>query len=157
MIEIKSNNELFMREALIEAEKAYAINEVPVGAIIVKNDIIIGRGFNQVEKLNDATAHAELIAVRQAMNNTGYKHLLDSIIYVTLEPCIMCTGALVLSRIKKIVFGCEDPKNGACGTLYNIPEDARLNHSCEVEKGILRNECSIILKKFFQNLRTNNL
>jgi len=89
------------------------------------------------------------------MKNTNYKHLLDATIYVTLEPCIMCAGAIVLSRIKRIVFGAEDTKNGACGTLYNIHADTRLNHRCEIEKELLQKECSILIKKFFQNLRMN--
>ena len=157
MPDIISMDAFYMKEALIEAKKAYSINEVPVGAIIVNNESIIGRGFNQVEKLNDSLAHAELIAIRDAIKNTGYKHLLDSVIYVTLEPCAMCAGALVLTRIKKIVFGTEDPKNGACGTLYNIPKDTRLNHRCEVEGGILKEKCSELLINFFQNLRMNNI
>ncbi len=142
-----------MREALKQAEKALDSDDVPIGAVIVEGDQIIGRGYNQIEKTGDPTAHAEMLAIREAVSKTIYKHLLDSTIYVTLEPCIMCSGAIVLARIPTLVYGAVDPKTGASGSLYTITEDERLNHHCTVISGILPEECSILIKDFFRELR----
>ena len=143
----------YMQEAITEAKKALENVDVPIGAVIVKDNEIVGRGFNQVEKLKDSIAHAEMLAIKDAIKNTGYKHLLDCTLYVTLEPCSMCSGAIVLARIPRLVFGADDPKAGASGTMYSITEDDRLNHRCEVTRGILREECSQLLKDFFAGLR----
>ncbi|MFA6571096.1 MAG: tRNA adenosine(34) deaminase TadA [Bacteroidota bacterium] len=146
-------HENFMKEAIGQARLAAVNLDVPIGAVIVKEDKIIGRGYNQVELKKDSTAHAEILAIQSATAIAGYKHLLDATIYVTLEPCPMCAGAIVLARLKRIVFGAYDPKNGACGTLYSIPKDGRLNHQCEIRGGILDVECSDLLKNFFRELR----
>lgn len=146
----------FMREALIEAEKALKYGDVPIGAIVVRDGKIISRACNQVEHLNDSTAHAEMLAIRAAIDKVGYKHLLNCTIYVTLEPCAMCSGAIVLARIPVLVYGAKDPKAGASGSLYKITDDKRLNHCCEVIGGILEEECSAILKIFFSELRNKN-
>lgn len=143
-----------MKEALREARKALKFGDVPIGAAIVSDGKVIGRGYNQVEKKNDATAHAEIIAINSAIKKIRHKHLLDCTIYVTLEPCAMCSGAIVLARIPNLVYGAEDPKAGACGSLYSITDDKRLNHRCHITKGILGEECSDLIKKFFQELRS---
>ena len=127
----------FMYAALQEAEKALDDLEIPVGAVVVRNNKIIGRGYNQVEKLKDATAHAEMIALTSASNQIGNWRLNECSIYVTLEPCIMCAGAMLQARIKRVVYGCHDPKAGAMGSLYNLESDRRLNHRIEVESPIL--------------------
>lgn len=142
-----------MSWALEEAEKALESEDAPIGAVIVKGDNIIGSGYNQVEKNGDPSAHAEMIAIKEAVQNNGYKRLLDCDIYVTVEPCAMCAGAIVLARLRRIVFGAYDPKAGACGSLYNIPSDERLNHKCEIVPGVLQEECSQILKDFFKKIR----
>jgi tRNA(adenine34) deaminase len=143
----------FMHEALIEAEKARSIGEVPIGAVIVFKNKIIGRGHNQIEKLQDPTAHAEVFAIKEAAEFLKNRRLSETTLYVTLEPCAMCAGAIVLARIPRLVFGTSDPKAGACGTLYSITEDARLNHRCEVVRDVLKDECAGILKSFFAELR----
>lgn len=148
------DDEKWMREALKEAHLALKKKEVPVGAVVVYENKIIGRGHNQVESLKDATAHAEILAITAAANFFDSWRLEGASIYVTLEPCVMCAGAIVLSRIERLVFGTFDPKQGACGTLYNIPEDNRLNHQVQIVPEILKEECSKILTDFFQNLRT---
>jgi len=146
----------WMSFALEEAEKARELGETPVGAVIVKDGRIIGRGGNRVETLKDPTAHAEIIAIGAAAEQTGYERLLDATIYVTLEPCTMCAGAIVLSRIPRLVYGAADPKTGACGSLYNICRDERLNHTVEVVNGIMEPECSALLKRFFREIRERN-
>ena len=146
----------WMRYALEEAENALQENEVPVGAVIVCKNKIIGRGYNKVESLQDSTAHAEMIALSAAVTCLGQKWLTDCTLYVTLEPCAMCAGALVLARIKNIVFGADDPKAGACGSVMNIARHERLNHSIDIRSGILENECSSILKEFFVKMRGKN-
>ncbi len=143
----------FMKAALKEAKKCSEYEDVPVGAVVVHDSKIIGRGYNQVEKLKDSTAHAELIAIKKAIRKTGYKYLNGCTIYVTLEPCPMCAGAIVLARINTVVFGAGDPKAGSCGTLFNIIEDKRLNHRCEVVRDVMEKECAELLKEFFQKLR----
>ena len=144
-----------MKCAFIEAEKAYELGETPVGAVIVKDGKIIGRGGNRIITLKDPTAHAEIIAISAASDETNYERLIDTTMYVTLEPCPMCAGAIVLSRIPRLFYGASDLKMGACGSLYNICQDERLNHFVEVESGVMENECSEILKAFFRKLREN--
>jgi len=142
-----------MKVALQEAEKAFRIGEVPVGAVIVLNGQLIGRGFNQIEKLKDPTAHAEILAITSACQAVGDWRLDDAILYCTLEPCSMCAGAAVLARIKKIVFGVPDPKFGACGSIFNIPVDSRLNHRIELEGGVMAEDAAEIMRAFFQKVR----
>ena len=142
-----------MQEALKEAEKAASEDEVPVGAVIVHKDKIIARGYNQVERLKDPTAHAEIIAITSAANYLGTKWLNEASLYVTIEPCSMCAGALVLARIKNLYFGASDPKTGACGSVANIANHKKLNHRIKVTKGILAAECSFLLKEFFKKKR----
>ncbi|WIF95913.1 tRNA adenosine(34) deaminase TadA [Caminicella sporogenes] len=145
--------EYFMKEALIEAKKAFEIGEVPIGAVIVRKNEIIARGYNLRETLKDPTAHAEIIAIKKAAQVLSSWRLTDCELYVTIEPCAMCAGAIVLSRLNKLVIGAMDPKGGAAGSLYNIVNDERLNHRVEVIYGILESECSEIMKKFFRQLR----
>ncbi len=147
-------HELWMAQAFREAELAYEKGEVPVGAVVVLEHRIIGRGHNQIEMLQDATAHAEMIALTAAASTVGSKWLLGASLYVTLEPCAMCAGAIVLSRLGTLLYGASDPKSGACGSLYNIVQDGRLNHRIEVVPGVLEAKCASILKEFFQVLRT---
>jgi tRNA(adenine34) deaminase len=143
----------WMEYALKEAQKAFELGEVPVGAVIVYRDTVIAKGYNQVETLKDATAHAEMIALSAAFNYFGSWRLEGCTIYVTLEPCPMCTGAIVLSRIEKVVFGAFDFKAGACGSVYNIAKDGNLNHKVEVISGIMAEESQSLLRAFFSNLR----
>ncbi|MDI9494234.1 MAG: tRNA adenosine(34) deaminase TadA [Bacillota bacterium] len=145
--------DFFMREALKEAEKAFEIGEVPVGAVIERHGQIIGRGHNRTETGKDPTAHAEIIAIRQAAETLGGWRLLDSNLYVTTEPCFMCAGAIVLARIKTVYIGTMDPKAGACGSLMNILQDERLNHNAEIRTSVLEEECRQLMKDFFRNLR----
>ncbi len=146
-----------MQEALKEAEKALSIGEVPVGAVIEKDGIIIGRGHNMTETAKDPTAHAEMLAIREAARNLGGWRLPGCRMYVTAEPCSMCAGAMVLARIEKVYIGTPDPKTGACGSLMNIPQDGRLNHYVEIETGIMRQQCEKIMKSFFRKLRDKKL
>jgi tRNA(adenine34) deaminase len=146
-----------MEFAFKEAELGYKRNEVPVGCVIVQNNRIIGKGHNQIETLRDPTAHAEIIAITAAATQIDNHRIEGSTIYVTLEPCPMCAGAIVLARIPLLVYGAADPKAGACGTLYNIVQDKRLNHRVELVKGILESKCSAILKEFFANLRASEV
>lgn len=146
-------DEVFMREALKQAEIAYGRDEVPVGAVIIYEGKIIARAHNQVEMLKDPTAHAEMLAITQAASALTSKWLKDCFLYVTIEPCSMCAGALVLARVKKIIFGAADPKTGACGSISNIVQHEKLNHSIEVQTGILTNECSGIISDFFKKKR----
>jgi predicted amino acid racemase/tRNA(Arg) A34 adenosine deaminase TadA len=146
-------DEVFMKEALSEAYKAYEIKEVPIGAVIVKDGEIIGRGFNQKESLKDATLHSEITAIKDACNNLGGWRLPDCTMYVTLEPCPMCAGAIVNSRIERLVIGVKDLKSGACGSVLDITNNQRLNHQPEVKFGVLEEECKNILQDFFSKLR----
>ena len=143
----------WMSEALSEARKAAALGDVPVGAIVVKDGQAIGRGYNRREIDGDPLAHAELIALQQASEIVDGWRLIGCTLYVTLEPCAMCAGALVNSRIETLVFGARDPKAGFCGSLGNLAADERLNHRLEIREGIRRDECGAILKKFFKELR----
>lgn len=145
-----------MRLAIEQAKIAQENGDVPIGAVIVHQSQIIGKAYNQREQLQDPTAHAEIIALTQAAAALENWHLNGCTMYVTLEPCPMCAGALVLARIERLVFGCSDPKTGACGSLYNIVQDERLNHRIEVTSGVLANECSELLQQFFQNRREEN-
>ncbi len=147
------NHEYFIKMALKEAVTAYEREEVPVGAVIVHKNKIIGRAYNQVELLKDPTAHAEMIAITQAAEALGSWRLLDTKIYVTLEPCPMCAGAIQLARIPELIYSADDPKKGACGSLLNIVEDKRFNHVVKVEKGVMEKDSSDLLKAFFQDKR----
>ena len=142
-----------MLEALSEAEKAAAAGEVPVGAVIVRNGEIIGRGHNTIESSYDPTAHAEITAIRQAASALGGWRLTGCSMYVTVEPCSMCAGAIVWARIEKLFIGTMDPKAGACGSVFNIPQEKKLNHYVEIETGIMQEECSFLMKDFFRRLR----
>ena len=148
--------EVFMKYALKEAEKAYKKLEVPVGAIIVKNGDIIARGYNQKETKNNPIKHAEMIAIEKACKKLGSWRLNDCEMYVTLEPCSMCAGAIIQARIKKVYIGTMDPKTGSCGSVYNLLKDYKFNHVVELETGICKSECEIILKDFFKELRNKN-
>ena len=142
-----------MKEALKEAEKAAAMGEVPIGAVVVKDGIIIGRGHNKTETAKDPTAHAEMEAIRAASAALGGWRLLGCDMYVTAEPCSMCAGAIVWSRIENLYIGTMDPKAGACGSVFNIVQEDKLNHQVNVTTGILQEECSRLLKDFFRSLR----
>ena len=148
-----NSKEKFMKEALKEAQKAYEKLEVPVGAVIVKDGKIIARGHNLKETKKDTTKHAEIIAIEKASKKIGAWRLLDCEMYVTLEPCSMCAGAMINSRIKKLYIGALDKKTGAVGSVLNLLEDYKFNHNIEVEKGILKEDCEKILKDFFKDLR----
>lgn len=148
-----TNQEKFMKEALKEAKKAYEKEEIPVGAIIVKDNKIIARAYNVKEEKKDTTKHAEIIAIQKASKKLESWRLTDCDIYVTLEPCSMCAGALIQSRIRKVYIGTMDKKTGACGSVLNLLEDYKFNHKVEVENGILEEECKKILKEFFKELR----
>ncbi|MBR1654601.1 MAG: tRNA adenosine(34) deaminase TadA [Clostridia bacterium] len=142
-----------MKEALKQAQKAYDKLEVPVGAVIVKDGKIIARAYNQKEEKNDTTNHAEILAIKKASKKLESWRLLDCDMYVTLEPCSMCAGALIQSRIRKVYIGASDEKTGACGSVLNLLEDFKFNHKVEVEKGVMQEECETMLKNFFKELR----
>ncbi|OCA88604.1 tRNA-specific adenosine deaminase [Bacillus sp. FJAT-27225] len=144
---------LYMKEALKEAEKAEALEEVPIGAILVVDDEIIARAHNLRETRQKSTAHAELLAIEKACEKIGSWRLERATLYVTLEPCAMCAGAIVLSRVERVVYGAADPKGGCAGTLMNLLDESRFNHQCTVESGVLEEECSSMLSSFFRNLR----
>ena len=148
--------EKFMREALKEAEKALKKEEVPVGAIIVKDGKIIARAHNTKESKNDSTCHAEILAIQKACKKLGAWRLLDCEMYVTLEPCSMCAGALINSRIKKLYIGADGNKTGACGSVLNLLGDYKFNHTIEVKKYILKEDSEKLLKEFFKFLRERN-
>lgn len=135
------------------AEQAYEEKEIPVGAVIVKDGSIVGRGYNQTERLTDPTAHAEILAISAACSTLDNKYLDGCTLYVTLEPCPMCAGALVWSKIDRIVFGASDAKAGACGTVFNLAANNRLNHQIEVIQGIMEADCEWILQEFFRQRR----
>lgn len=146
---LKDSDIDFMRTALELAQQAQAIDEVPVGALVVREGIIIGRGYNRSITMMDSTAHAEVVAIRDAGQNEGNYRLLGSTIYVTLEPCVMCIGALFHARISRLVFAATDPKTGVCGSVINLPAETRLNHHMQVSGGVLAAEASALLKQFF--------
>src|SRR5437016_8921009 len=147
------NDEDFMREALRQAQKAYTAGEVPVGAVIVREGKIIARAYNQVELLKDATAHAEMLAITEAEAAVGDWRLTDCDLYVTKEPCPMCAGAIVHTRIRRVIFGCSDLRAGAAGTVMNLLQHNALNHRCQITSGVLQNECASILQDFFRKKR----
>jgi tRNA(adenine34) deaminase len=142
-----------MQAALREAEKALELNEVPIGCVIVRNDQVVARGHNLTEQLKDATAHAEMMAITAASATLESRYLTDVTLYVTIEPCPMCAGAIVLARIPQLVFGAYDSKAGACGTLYNITEDKRLNHQVHTIAGVLDTTCAGIVQEYFRKMR----
>ena len=145
--------EKFMYEALKEAKKAFEKDEVPVGAVIVKDGKVIARAHNLKESKNDTTHHAEILAIQKASKKLGCWRLEGCTMYVTLEPCPMCAGALIQARFDKVVIGTMDYKTGACGSILNLLKDYKFNHNVEVEEGILKNECRSILQDFFKELR----
>ena len=151
---IKNNDEYYMLEALKEAKKAYDIEEIPIGSVILKDGVIIGRGYNQKETKKDATLHAEIIAIKEACENLGGWRLIDCTMYVTLETCSMCAGALINARVDRLVIGAKDKKTGACGSIMDIVNDDRLNHQIDTNFGVLEEECSSIIKDFFRMLRS---
>lgn len=143
----------YMKEALKEAQKSYNKEEIPVGAVIVKNGKIIGRGHNLKETKNDTTNHAEIIAIKKASKKLKSWRLTGCTMYVTLEPCTMCAGALIQARLDKVVIGTMDEKTGACGSVLNVVEDYKFNHRVEIEKGVMEKECKSIIQEFFKKLR----
>jgi tRNA(adenine34) deaminase len=143
----------FMQQALVEAETAARRGEVPVGAVVVRGGEVVGRGYNLREASNDPTTHAEMIAIRQAAATLDSWRLLECTLFVTLEPCVMCMGAIILARIPRLVFACRDPRAGAVGSIYDFSRDERFNHRVEVAEGVLADECSELLSGFFQELR----
>jgi len=147
------NDEHFMRKALRQAQKAFEASEVPVGAVVVRAGHIIARASNQVELLKDATAHAEMLALTQAEAAVGDWRLTDCDLYVTKEPCPMCAGALVHTRIRRLIFGCADPVGGAAGSVINLLQMPGFNHRCDVVFGVLQDECVAILQNFFRKRR----
>jgi tRNA(adenine34) deaminase len=143
-------HQYWMLEAIKEAEKAYKEGEVPVGAVIVSQNRMIGRGHNRIEALQDATAHAEIIAITAASNTLSSWRLTDAFLYVTLEPCIMCCGAIMNARLSCVIFGASDPKAGACGSIYNLLSDIKSPCHVDVVPGILEERCRLLLRSFFQ-------
>lgn len=152
---VEKKHEYWMAKALHEAEKACKKGEVPIGCVLVRNGEIIARAHNLRESNQDPTGHAELIAIRKAAKKLQSWRLLGCTLYVTLEPCTMCMGAIILARIPRIVFACFDPKGGAAGSLYDFSKDSRLNHMVECISGVMEEECSAALKNFFRALRKN--
>jgi tRNA(adenine34) deaminase len=146
----------FMRQALRLAAKASEADEVPVGAIVVRAGKIIARGYNQIELLKDATAHAEMLALTQAEAAVGDWRLVDCDLYVTKEPCVMCAGALVHVRVRRVIFGCADPRSGAAGGIINLLQHPALNHHCEITSGVLQDECAALLQDFFRKKRAGD-
>ncbi len=149
-------DEHYMLEAIKEAQKAYELDEVPVGAVIVHEHRLVARAHNQMRQLQDPTAHAEMVAITQAANTLGSERLLGATLYVTLEPCSMCAGALVMARISRLVFGAVDPKAGACGSVLDISNHPSLNHRFPVESGCGAEESQALLQQFFQEKRAKN-
>lgn len=152
-MDIFEKDRRYMLEALVEAEKAATLGEVPIGAVIVYQDKIIARAHNLRETTQNATTHAELLAIQQACSRIGSWRLEDMTLYVTLEPCPMCAGAILQSRIPRLVYGARDMKAGSVDSLYRLLNDSRFNHECDVTEGILNEECGTILTLFFRNLR----
>jgi tRNA(adenine34) deaminase len=148
-------DETYMTMALEEARDAESENEVPVGAVLILEDRVLARDHNRMVQRKDPLAHAELLTIHAALKTHSVKWLLDTTLYVTLEPCVMCAGALVLARVKKLVIGTLDPKAGACGSVFDIPHSRQLNHRLEVQTGVMQKEASTLLKEFFQRLRQN--
>lgn len=149
----QEEKEFFMKEALKEAKKAKAIDEVPIGAVVVREKEIIGRGYNQRETTNRAITHAEVMAIDEANKKIKNWRLEHTALFVTVEPCVMCSGAIIMSRIPLVYYGASDYKGGTVGTLMNLLNEERFNHQAEVEAGLLEDECSALLKSFFKDLR----
>ncbi|OGC43783.1 tRNA-specific adenosine deaminase [candidate division WOR-3 bacterium RBG_13_43_14] len=143
----------FMNEALKEAQQAFEEDEVPIGAVAVYKNQIVGRGHNQIERLQDPTAHAEIIAITAAANALSSWRLEEVIVYTTVEPCIMCAGALVHARVKKVIFGARDEKFGGCGSIFNIVQEKKLNHQIEIVEGVMAAEAASLMKSFFEKKR----
>jgi tRNA(adenine34) deaminase len=150
---LENQDEYFMKEAILEAKKAEELNEVPIGAIIVMDGKIISRAHNLRERNQSAVAHAELLAIDRACREIGSWRLEGATLYVTLEPCPMCSGAIILSRVERVVYGASDPKGGCAGTFMNLLQDERFNHQSDVTKGIFEEECSQLLSQFFHGIR----
>ena len=150
---MSSHDDAFMREALLLARRAWDAGEVPVGAVVVRGGVIIGRGYNQPITSNDPTTHAEIVAIRDAAQHLKNYRLVDCELYVTLEPCAMCVGAMLHARLKRVVFGTCDPKTGVCGSVINLPAEEKLNHHATFEGGVLSEECGALLKAFFKSRR----
>jgi len=146
---MKQDNEYWMKQALIQADKAFQLKEIPVGAIIVKDNKVIGRGYNQKEQLNDPTAHAEIVAITAAANTLEDWRLNDCILYVTKEPCSMCAGAILNARLKLVVFGCYDEEEGCCGSLYQLCGDPRFKTKVSVMGGVMESQSLSLIKDFF--------
>jgi tRNA(adenine34) deaminase len=146
---MKQDNEFWMKQALIQADKAFQLKEVPVGAIIVKDNKVIGRGYNQKERLNDPTAHAEIVAITAAANTLEDWRLIDCTLYVTKEPCSMCAGAILNARLKLVVFGCYDEEEGCCGSLYQLCGDPRFKTKVSVMGGVMESQSLSLIKDFF--------
>ncbi len=153
---MKIDHTKWMQEAIKEAIKALHEKEVPIGAVVVHDSKVIGRGYNQVEMLQDPTAHAEMIAITSASNHLQQKWLRDCSLYITVEPCSMCAGAIVLARLKTVVYGVQDIKTGAHSSVFNLLNEPRLNHQVEVIPGILKDQCSALMIDFFEGLRETN-
>jgi tRNA(adenine34) deaminase len=147
------SDERFMRLAIGEAQRALEHEDVPIGAVVVRDDVVIGAGRNERERRQDPTAHAEVLALREAAAAVGSWRVLDSVLYVTLEPCAMCAGAIVLARVPRVVYGTVDPKAGAAGSVLNVLAEPRLNHRPEVARGVLADECAALLTDFFGSRR----
>lgn len=148
-----SRDEHWMREALREAHKAYELGEVPIGAVLVRGEEVIARGHNLRESMRDPTAHAEILVLQQAAQRLGGWRLSGCTLYVTLEPCPMCAGALVQARVERLVYGAPDPKAGCAGTLLNLVQFSPFNHQLEMRSGLLQEECAALLQQFFRQLR----
>ena len=147
---MKQENSYWMKHALIQAEKAYKAKEIPIGAIVVHKDKIVGRGYNQREQLNDPTAHAEIIAITAAANTLGEWRLNDCFLYVTKEPCAMCAGAIINARLKMVIFGCYDEEEGCCGSLYQLCSDPRFKTKVAVKGGVMEKQTLAMLQDFFK-------
>ena len=143
----------FMRQALAQAQQAFRHDEVPVGAVVVLDNRVIGRGYNLTRRLQDASAHAEFLAMRQAAGWLGHWYFDKCTVYVTVEPCVMCTGAMILGRMARLVYGAAEPKFGACGSICNLVEEQRFNHRIQITRGVLEEECAALMKEFFGGLR----
>ena len=152
-VSMTEQDQIYMRAAIAEARLAEAKGEVPIGAVLVHEGRIIGRGHNLRETSNDPTTHAEMVAIREAAHAIGHWRLLETTLYVTLEPCVMCMGAIILARIPRLVYACRDPRAGAVGSIYDFAQDERFNHKVAVTEGVLGKECSSMLSGFFQQLR----
>jgi tRNA(adenine34) deaminase len=149
----RAMDQKFMQAALDEATVAKGLGEVPIGAVIVLDGAIVARGHNLRETSNDPTSHAEMVAIRKAAEHIGHWRLLETTLYVTLEPCVMCMGAIILARIPRLVYACRDPRAGAVGSIYDFSRDERFNHQVEVSEGVLADACSELLTSFFRQLR----